>query len=132
MLGDVPADRLERAPFTSVKQACNEAKPLDVTLATTKAEAKLCQFLQKALPGKRPMTPAKLATNLLKVTAELSETFATYKQQTDSVEVLKWEKEVWGPLAVVVKTAIEVPVLFCLYFVHAFCCGRLSVGSSLV
>ena len=91
-----------------MKTAVDEAKPVDLVLSTTKAEAKLCQFLHKALPGKRPMTPAKLATNLLKVTAELSATLVSHKQQADSEE--KWEKVIWAPLAVVVTKAIEVPV----------------------
>ena len=113
----MPADWLERPPFTSVKQAVDEAKPVDLMLATTKAEAKLCQFLQKALPGKKPMTAAKLATNLLKVTAELSAALVTHAQQTGSV-ALKWEKAVWGPLAAIVMNVIEVLVLFCLLLVH--------------
>ena len=114
LLADVPADRVVQPPFASVQQAVRDAQGLDLALATTKAEAKMCQFLQKALPtSKKPMTAPKLSTNLLKVTAELSATLVSRKPQEDA-ESLKWDKVIWAPLAAVVTNAIEVVVLFCL------------------
>ena len=94
-------------------------KAVDVALAITRAEAKICQLFMKSV-AVRPMPHSKLVSALIKVSADCTNQTCIANET--------WADKIWEPLAKLVQTTTEPLTFSSLRVWFSFCLVLLSVS----